>query len=185
MDPQTTAVLVKEGGRFLTQLLVLFPPKRTPEPTEEREVSPEPAISQEIPQEPTAEAPPAAGEAAASGIKTGCVPCAIGHVSTCSGLLAESMRFVRSDGLDSNEVIDRISHCLEELNTMEREDLSPQKIHSLPPWEKELAVKALDRSRTTRHTLEGITSVDDLEAAAAGAQEFRQEISRDWFQHRL
>lgn len=181
MNNQTTALLVQEGGKLVTQLLMLYPPKRQkPSVT-----PPDPDISQEIPEPPVAEAEPIAVESEASGIKAGCVPCAIGHFSTCSGLLAESMRFVRSDGLNSNEVIDRVSHCLEELNAMEREDLSPQKIHQLPPWEKELAIMALDKSRATRHALEGIASENDLEAAAAGAQEFRQEISREWFKHRL
>ena len=126
-----------------------------------------------------------ATERGASSIAAGCVPCAIGHISTCSGVLSEAMRFARSDGLGSNEVIDRVSHCLEELNTMEREDLSPLKIASLPKWEKDLADRALNVSRETRHKLEGIAVADDLEKAAADAQAARQEITRDWFKHRL
>ena len=136
-------------------------------------------ISQEIPQ---------GDEEGPSSIKAGCVPCAIGHISTCSGGLAEAMRFARKEGMASNQVIDRIGHCLEELNIMEREDLSPQKISSLPQWEKDLALEALNVSREMRHKLEDMgksSTVNDLEATAAWAQESRQEIVRGWFKQKL
>ena len=44
----------------------------------------------------------------ATKIETGCVPCAIGHLGTCSGLLNEAIRFAGKDGMDSEEVIDRV-----------------------------------------------------------------------------
>jgi hypothetical protein len=121
----------------------------------------------------------------ATAIATGCVPCSIGHLGTCSGLLNEAMRFARSDGLQSEEVISRCNMCLDELNALERVDLRPELIHGLPDWEKALAEKALDLSRSLRHDLEGVSSIDALEGITAKAQGTRQEIGSAWFRERL
>lgn len=111
--------------------------------------------------------------------------CSLGHLSVCSGLINEAMRFGRSNGMDSNEVIDRVSHCLSELNALEREDLTSEMIIDLPPWEKEIAVEALETSRSTRHLLERITTTDELEKAAAKTQTAYTQISRRWFKERV
>lgn len=174
MDRQTVALIFQEGGKFLTELIRTRPFKR-----------PETAK-----QQPTAviEQPPEvaeAGEGKASSIEAGCVPCSLGHLSVCSGVINEAMRFGRSNGMDSNEVIDRVSHCLQELNALEREDLTSEMIIDLPPWEKEIAVEALETSRATRHLLEGITTVDELEKAAAKTQTAYTQISRKWFKERV
>ncbi|MBA7465035.1 hypothetical protein ES707_00196 [subsurface metagenome] len=124
-------------------------------------------------------------EGKASSIEAGCVPCSLGHLSVCSGLINEAMRFGRSDGMDSNEVIDRVSHCLSELNALEREDLTSEMIIDLPSWEKEIAVDALETSRSTRHLLEKITTTDELEKAAAKTQTAYTQISRRWFKERV
>jgi len=183
MRSEFWAMCFQYGGQIVTALLNNRSPQKAPPPAmpliEEPPIVEE-GISQEIPQTGLL-----VDKEGASSIAAGCVPCAIGHISTCSGVLSEAMRFARSDGLGSNEVIDRISHCLEELNTMEREDLSPLKIASLPAWEKDLANQALNVSRQTRHKLEGIAVADDLEKTAAEAQVARQEIARGWFKHRL
>lgn len=121
----------------------------------------------------------------ARAIPTGCVPCSIGHLGTCSGLLNEAMRFARSDGIDSEEVITRVNMCLDELNTMERGDLRPEMIVGLPDWEKGLAEKALVVSRSLRHDIEGLSSVDNLEAITAKTQGVRQQIGSAWFRERL
>ena len=126
-----------------------------------------------------------AQEARGSDIATGCVPCAIGHFGTCAGLLNEGMRFARKDGLESNEVLDRINKSLDELNALERVDLDSEKIFTLPPGEKELAIKALNASRATRHSLESLTTVDDLESVTADVQTVRRDIGRDWYRYRL
>ena len=126
-----------------------------------------------------------AQEARGSDIATGCVPCAIGHFGTCAGLLNEAMRFARKDGLESNEVLDRINKSLDELNALERVDLDSEKILTLPPGEKDLAVKALNASRATRHSLESLTTVDDLESVTADVQTIRRDIGRDWYRYRL
>jgi len=121
----------------------------------------------------------------AQAIPTGCIPCSIGHLGTCTGLLNEAMRFARSDGIQSDEVINRCNMCLDELNALERVDLRPELIHGLSDWEKGLAEKALTLSRSLRHDLEGLSSVDALEAITAKTQGTRQEIGSAWFRERL
>jgi len=111
--------------------------------------------------------------------------CSIGHLGTCSGLLNEGMRFARKDGIQSEEVIGRVNMCLDELNALERVDLRPELIHGLPDWEKTLAEKSLDLSRSLRHDLEQLSSVPQLEEVAAKTQATRQEIGKSWFKQRL
>ncbi|GAI49026.1 unnamed protein product, partial [marine sediment metagenome] len=79
-------------------------------------------------------------------VATACVPCAVGHFSTSAGLLKEAVRF-KGEGITSNEILDRIAMAIEEQNTLERVDLSPEQIQSAPPWERELAEEALLQSR--------------------------------------
>jgi len=172
------AMIFQEGGKIITGLLSTRSPKLKTAPQPKSEHAP-PAESQGALGGDSLE------ENNATSIKAGCVPCAIGHFGTCTGLLNESMRFARSDGLGSNEVIDRVSHCLQELNAMEREDLTSEKIVNLPPWEKVLALEALEASRATRHLLEGITTENDLEKATADTQIASTKISRKWFKQRL
>lgn len=138
--------------------------------------TPAPAISQEI----TEEIPAASLEEKATGVKSGCIPCTLGHFSACSGDLEEAMRFARADGMQSDEVIDRIGSCLVELNGLERHDLKPGMIRALPAWEKELAVTALTHSRQARHRLESVKTVDDFEGIAADMDDMRRGIFRAW-----
>jgi hypothetical protein len=128
---------------------------------------------------------PAAPPSKATEIPTGCVPCAIGHFGTCSGLLNEAMRFAHGDGIASGEVIDRVNMCMDELNAMERVDLRPEMIASLPRRQKKIAESALSESRQLRHRLEGIRTADELEQVAANTQTVRREIGRAWYQERL
>lgn len=130
-------------------------------------------------------APPMATESKASSIPSGCVPCSIGHLGTCSGLLNEAIRFARNDGIENDEVINRVNMCLDELNTMERVDLRPEMIQDLSDWEKDLANKALGLSRSLRHNLEGLANFEGLEQTAAQTQSMRQEIGRGWFKEKL
>jgi len=126
-----------------------------------------------------------AEEARGGDVATGCVPCSISHFGTCAGLLSEAMRFARKDGLESNEVLDRINKSLDELNALERVDLDSEKIYYLPPEEKDIAIKSLNASRATRHALESLTTVDDLEKVTADVQTVRKDIGRDWYRYRL
>ena len=174
MDRQTIALIFQEGGRFITELIRTRPFKR-PETVR-------PVIVEE---QPPKVAETITEEEKASSIEAGCVPCAIGHFGTCSGLLNEAMRFAKKDGVGSSEVIDRVNMCLDELNAMERVDLRPEMITDLPDWEKELANGALTASRATRHGLEGLTDGNDLEKVAASTQTARTEIGRKWFKERM
>lgn len=176
MNVQMVAVLIQEGSRLISQWLQIRPPQKKP-------VS-EPLIkvSQEISEKTE---PLQLKENRATDISTGCVPCAIGHLGTCSGLLNEAVRFARADGIASGEVIDRANMCLDELNAMERVDLRPEMIVNLPEWEKELANLALTESRNLRHELEKLSNVAQLEQVTATTQSMRQQIGRSWFQAKL
>lgn len=178
MNVQVVALLIQEGSRVITHFLQMRPPQKArakllPAPLVLETTNAEPTASSVLYAEPKAD------------IATGCVPCALGHLGTCTGLLNEAMRFARSDGLDSTEVITRANMCLDELNAMERVDLRPEMIANLPDWEKKIANKALDQSRATRHGLEGLSSIDGLEKAAADMQSARQEIGVSWFKQKI
>ncbi|KKM97417.1 hypothetical protein LCGC14_1168210 [marine sediment metagenome] len=174
MDRQIVALMFQEGGKFITEIIRNYGFKRT------RTV--QPVI---VEKQPAKLDEPITEEGKASSVEAGCVPCAIGHFGTCTGLLNEAMRFAKKDGVGSSEVIDRVNMCLDELNAMERVDLRPEMITDLPEWEKELANRALTASRATRHGLEGLTDGNDLEKVAASTQTARTEIGRGWFQERM
>jgi len=176
MQREMLALIVEQGTRILSAVIrnrdILFPPSQPgpkgfePSPTEDV------VVNQSNTQKATA-------------IATGCLPCSLGHLGTCSGLLNEAMRFARTDGIQDGEVIGRINMCMDELNALERVDLRPEMIHGLPEWEKSLAEQALTLSRSLRHDLEGILDVNTLEAVTAKTQTQRQEIGKSFFQQRL
>jgi len=116
---------------------------------------------------------------------TACIPCSQDHLSTCSGLLAEALRFARKDGVESAEVISRIGLCRDELNAMERVDLRPELTSQLPDWEKKIASGVLTGSRDLRHDMAEILSADDLEKVAGNAQALRGEIGQQWLKGRI
>ena len=176
------AMLVQEGGKLIseflrirqfsshskTALLEIDKAYKIPSPTQTIETSVSSSVSSET------------SPSKATAIETGCVPCSLGHLGTCSGILNEAMRFARKDGMNV-EVVDRINICLDELNAMERVDLRPQMIENLPGWEKELATETLNESRAIRHKLESVKTVEDLEHLAAKTQEIRNKVGRKWF----
>lgn len=178
MDKETLAMLFEEGGNLLTTLLLnrdLFRP-----------VGEDSVVAIGEQESPTTEEPVSVPVSEkATGVATGCVPCSIGHLGTCSGLLNEAMRFARKDGIQSEEVIGRVNMCLDELNALERVDLRPELIHGLPDWEKTLAEQSLDLSRSLRHDLEQLSDVPKLEEISANTQTTRQEIGKSWFKQRL
>ena len=172
MNVQLVSVLIAEGGKLVSSLLATRPRHRQEQSFPEIvEVTP-PETSQGTAEKATSTA-------------SGCVPCALGHFGTCSGLLNEAVRFAKKDGVAYGEVIDRVNMCLDELNAMERVDLRPEMIVSLPVWEKEIADQALGASRDTRHGLESLTTVDDLEKLAGNTQTVRIDIGRRWFKEKL
>lgn len=176
MNRQIVAVFLQEGSKFITELIKNRSPKRAVA-IEKRSALV--AVAVDEPQEEIAE-----GNKASS-IEAGCVPCAIGHLGTCTGVLNEAMRFAKKDGASSIDVIDRVNICLDELNALERVDLRSELIVNLSPWEKDLANDALIASRNMRHDLEAFSGTSDLERVTAKAQRTRQEIGRVWFQQRL
>ncbi|MBA7533275.1 hypothetical protein ES705_25510 [subsurface metagenome] len=113
-------------------------------------------------------------------VATACVPCAVGHFSTSAGLLKEAVRF-KGEGITSNEILDRIAMALEEQNTLERVDLAPEKIQSSPQWERELGEEALTQSRSLRHRLENLSSIEQLGQAAADSERTYKKLFREWF----
>lgn len=117
-------------------------------------------------------------------VATACVPCALGHFSTSAGLLNEAIRF-KTEGITSNEILDRIAKVLEEQNTLERVDLTQEKIQSAPQWEREIAEGALSQSRSLRHKLEDLSTIKQLEQAAADTESFYKALNRKWFKQRF
>ena len=118
------------------------------------------------------------------GVASACVPCAVGHFATSARVLNEAVRF-KKEGLTSSQILDDIAVVLGEQNACERIDLTPEKIETLPDWEKEMAGVALEKSRELRHRLEGIQSVDELDELAAGTEKFYKWLNREWLSKRL
>lgn len=114
-----------------------------------------------------------------------CIPCSQDHLSTCSGLLAEALRFARNDGVESPEVISRVGLCGDELNALERVDLRPELTSQLPDWERVIANGVLTGSRDLRHDMAEILSVDGLEKVAGRAQALRRDIGEQWLKGRV
>lgn len=117
-------------------------------------------------------------------VKSACVPCAIGHFTGSAKLLQEAVRF-KKDGLSSPQVMDDIAEAIAEQNALERIDLTPAKIRDLPESEKEMANKALVKSRELRHKLETVENMDQLELYAAETEAFYKELNRGWLSKRL
>jgi len=154
------------------------PPEGSTSPSKVSETPPEKEnmgkTSQEVERTPilapTGQEPPyIAKESIKAG--TACTLCSDEHLSEVSGALAEALRFARSEGLASKEVIRRTRHARDELNAMERFDLAPEEVTKLPEDEKEVAHWALPESRNLRHSINSIRTVDDLEKTAAQAAE--------------
>jgi len=115
-----------------------------------------------------------------------CIPCASDHFSTVAGLISdEAIRMARRSGVQDEEVVRRILRASDQLNAMEREDLSVEKIAKLPPWEKELAVLAQTESAKIRHKLNEVKSVTDLEAVATDVLAAREKIGSEYFKRKL
>lgn len=123
-------------------------------------------------------------EAVARG--TACLPCTTDHLSTCAGLLSdEAVRMAHRNGLNDPEVQRRIMACSDQLNALEREDLSIDKIAGLPKEEKEIALYAQSKSADIRHMINGIKSVEDLENIALEVKQTRNKVGADYLKVRL
>lgn len=135
--------------------------------------------------EASKEASPApAATSTTEDVATACLACAVGHFSTSAGLLNECVRF-KKDGILSNEIIDRVAKVLEEQNTLERVDLTPEKIQDSPEWERAIAEEALQQSRSLRHRLETIETIEEIEQAAADTSAYYRKLNREWWKQRF
>jgi len=117
-------------------------------------------------------------------IATACVPCGVGHFAGAAKLLNEAFRF-RDDGITSNQVLDDIAGAIGELNAMERVDLTPEKLQNTSSWERPIADEALRESRKLRHRLESISSMEEIEKAAADTESYYKKLYRQWFKQRF
>lgn len=109
-------------------------------------------------------------------VGTACLACSRSHLSTVSGALNESLRFAREQGLTSPEVQKRLMMAEDEINIMERIDLSAEALQKSPPEEAEVAREYLPRIRKLRQDMGQIVSVDELEKTASDASVLGQEF---------
>jgi hypothetical protein len=112
---------------------------------------------------------------------TACLACSKDHFSTASGALSEALRFARKEGVNHPEVQSRLGIATDELNIMERIDLSAEKLIRLEGHEKKIAIEALKESRDLRHNIMAVKTPDDLERAAADAARIRTHFMKNVF----
>jgi len=119
---------------------------------------------------------PEKGEIPEKGKKgTACLPCSRHHVTTVGGALSEAVRFARSDGLGHPEVLKRLAISEQELDIMERVDLTPSNILELSSRDGETARWIAGKGRDIRHLLDEMKTVEDLERATAQVQDVNIE----------
>jgi hypothetical protein len=109
-------------------------------------------------------------------VGTACMACSRSHLSTVSGALNEALRFARDEGMSSPEVQKRILMGEDEINIMERIDLSAESLQTSPPEEADAARQYLPKIRKLRQRIGQIDSVDKLEQAASDASVLSQEF---------
>jgi len=102
--------------------------------------------------------------------------CSRDHFSTVSGALNEAIRFSRDEGVSHPEVMRRIGTSLDELNSLERWDLSSENIERLKGTEKKLAEWGLKKSRDLRHMITSVKNHEDLEHVSAEASRIRTDF---------
>jgi len=168
---------------------VLFPPRDNVKALEEFAATlPAPVVEKKAPpeQKPTPTTPVQEPEPVLQqeDIATACVPCGVGHFAGAAKLLNEAVRF-RDDGITSNQVLDDIAGAIGELNAMERVDLTPEKLQNTSSWERPIADEALRESRKLRHRLESISSMEEIEQAAADTESYYKKLYRQWFKQRF
>lgn len=116
---------------------------------------------------------------AAQGVATACMSCTRSHLATVAGAWEEALRFAREKGVGDPEVIKRLSIAEKELNIMERIDLSPASIEASPQDQQQLARKFLPELRVLRQKAGEISTVADLEKAAAMAEQTGNKLRMD------
>jgi hypothetical protein len=184
VDVRTKAYLVQEGSRLLKGVARAVVARSLRSST--TIAGAEPEVPQEAPPASSSPQPVAAGHPSALSDRrgTGCRPCTSDHFSTCAGALAEALRFARVDGIEDQQVQDRIALCVEELNIWERVDAAADKLPSLAAPEREFVHRWLPKGRDLRHQLNEIGTLEDLEAAAALARQLSREARTEMRQLR-
>ncbi len=103
MNTDTLAIIIQEGSKLVGEIIrnkvVLFAPSKPSKAEVER---PKPAKSK--------------------GVATGCIPCSIGHLGTCSGLLNEAMQ---RDPLLQNMPKEKIPELIDSLLEANRHYVHP------------------------------------------------------------
>ena len=108
-----------------------------------------------------------------------CRPCTADHIATCAGILSEALRFARSDGMESDEVQQRLALCAQEMNTWERWDAAPPSFEALSDADKAFLRRWLPKGRKFRHEVNKVDTIEDLEKAAANAQRLHLEARKE------
>ncbi len=108
--------------------------------------------------------------------------CSLEHISDVAASdIAEALRMARSRGIKDGEVRTRLVKARQELNQLERYDLTAEKIVNSPKEEQELARAVLPRSSAMRHAINDILmrdkDIEDLEKLAAYANNTSQQIT--------
>jgi len=93
--------------------------------------------------------------------------------------LSEALRFARSEGMESNEVQERLALCAAELNIWERWDAAPQSLVELPEEDKDFLRRWLPKGRGIRHQLNSVKVIEDLEKTAASASRLHLEARKE------
>ncbi len=111
-------------------------------------------------------------------VSTACLSCSRSHLATIAGGLGEAVRFARGDprGIAHPEAIMRIQKAEEEVNILERIDLSPEALLASPAEERTVAEEYLPRIRVLRQGIGDMGSFEDLEKVAADASILGQEF---------
>jgi len=121
-------------------------------------------------------------------VNAGCTACSRDHFTTIACSLNEAARMSKSISMSSPEIQERIAKSEEELNAVERYDLSPDKLAKMPTGEREVLRDLLKKARENiRQQLEitglrwGNGTITDLEDVASAAsdisKEFRERIT--------
>lgn len=109
---------------------------------------------------------------------TSCVLCTRAHLATVSASLKEAIRFARSNGIEDENVSARLNTAEEEINVLERFDLSPEQVENSPPEDKQLIQEFQPKIRRLRQNIVMIDNVDSLEKTAAEAGRLATEFRK-------
>ena len=132
----------------------------------------------QVPREIETALPVEKGDSRGEIVGTACLSCSRSHLSTVGGALGEAIRFARGDaqGIAHPEAQRRILLAEDEINIMERIDLSVDALAASPPEERQVAEEYLPRIRVLRQEIGDIDSFDKLEKVAADANILSQEF---------